>query len=362
MNIAVFLPNWIGDVVMATPAIRALRRHYSDAKLTGVMQRYVTDVTAGLDWFDEQFFLEKKGSLAQRFFGVARKLRKQSTDLAVLFPNSFRSGLTSWLGNCRRRIGYNRYGRGWMLTDKLAPVRDVYGRIKPSPVIDAYNLLAVTAGCQSPGYRMELATTPKDEVGAEEVWQQGKLHKFAEVVCLNPGAAYGAAKFWPTEYFATVAQKLSDSRGSGILVLCGPKETEMARYIAKLARRDNVYTLADHALSIGLTKACVRRADMLITTDSGPRHFAAAFDKPVVSLFGPTHIPWTITYHRKEICLQKKVPCGPCQLRLCPLDHKCMKTLLPQDVFIAATDLLNRFPPRQEVLEPMVSPHMRKAS
>ena len=88
----------------------------------------------------------------------------------------------------------------------------------------------------------------------------------------------------------------------------------------------------------------MRRADLLITTDSGPRHFAAAFDRPVVTLFGPTHIAWTETYHPKAVHLQKEVDCGPCQLRVCPLDHQCMHLLTPAEVFAAAAKLLGNHP------------------
>jgi len=95
------------------------------------------------------------------------------------------------------------------------------------------------------------------------------------------------------------------------------------------------------ALSIGLTKACVRRADLLVTTDSGPRHFAAAFGRPVVTLFGPTHIAWTETYQPAALHLQKTVPCGPCQQRVCPEGHhRCMRELLPAEAFAAARRLL----------------------
>src|SRR5262249_3629579 len=134
----------------------------------------------------------------------------------------------------------------------------------------------------------------------------------------------------------------ADQRGSGVLVLCGPAERDLARQIATDAQRPGVRALADYPPSLGLTKACVRRADLLVTTDSGPRHFAPAFERPVVSLFGPTHIPWTETFYSGEVCLQKKVECGPCQLRVCPLDHRCMKLLTPEEVFATATDLLRR--------------------
>src|SRR5262249_33085351 len=154
--------------------------------------------------------------------------------------------------------------------------------------------------------------------------------------------AFGSAKHWDTEYFAVLARDLVDRRGSGVLVLCGPAERELARRIVALARRPGVCSLADRPLSLGLTKACVRWADLLITTDSGPRHFAAAFGRPVVTLFGPTHIAWTETYYPRALHLQKRVPCGPCQLRVCPLDHRCMTELTPAEVFAAAAGLLAR--------------------
>jgi heptosyltransferase-2 len=85
---------------------------------------------------------------------------------------------------------------------------------------------------------------------------------------------------------------------------------------------------------------------LLVTTDSGPRHFAAAFDRPVVTLFGPTHVAWTETYFAKAVHLQQRVECGPCQLRTCPLDHRCMEQLGPEEVYEAASALLARFPVR----------------
>jgi heptosyltransferase-2 len=268
------------------------------------------------------------------------RLRREKIDLAVLFPNSLRSALVAWLGGCRRRIGYDRYGRGRLLTDRLEPKRDARGRLLPSPVIDAYNLLAVHAGCPQASYRMELFTTAKDEDAADAVWRRARFADYPKVICLNPGAAFGSAKHWPPDYFATLAQLLADRSDYGILVLCGPKEQQQAKQIVYLARRPGVHALSAPALSVGLTKACVRRADLLITTDSGPRHFAAAFGRPVVTLFGPTHISWTETYYPRATHLHKQVPCGPCQLRVCPLDHRCMKLLLPGQVYAAAVEIL----------------------
>jgi heptosyltransferase-2 len=342
MRIAVFLPNWVGDAVMATPAVRALREHFAGAHLTAVLRPYVAGVLEGNPWFDEQILLDRRGPWSRRWPAVAWTLRRTRCDLAVLFPNSFRSALVAWLAGCKKRIGFARYARGLLLTQRLQPHHDERGKRVPYPAIDDYNRLAEAAGCPRPSYRMELFTTPDDEARAEEIWRRTGLGRFHEVVCLNPGAAFGAAKHWPVTHFAELARTLATERGCGVLVLCGPTEREMARAIGYAANHPAVVTLADAPLSLGLTKACIRRADLLVTTDSGPRHFAAAFDRPVVTLFGPTHIAWTETYYPRAVHLQKAVPCGPCQQRVCPLDHRCMTTLTPGEVFAASVALLER--------------------
>ena len=128
-------------------------------------------------------------------------------------------------------------------------------------------------------------------------------------------------------------------------MLCGPAERGQAAEIARLADSVNVVSLGDVPLSLGLTKAAVRRLGLLLTTDSGPRHFAAAFGVPVVTLFGPTHVGWTETHFARALHVQKPVPCGPCQQRVCPLGHhRCMTELTPGDAVGPSLELLRRFP------------------
>jgi heptosyltransferase-2 len=343
MRVAVFLPNWIGDVVMATPAIHALCTRYSDAKFVSIGRSYVSGVLDGSPWFDDAIVIDRSiGGV----FRAASALRRMNVDLAILFPNTLRSALTAWLGRCQRRIGYVRYGRRWLLTDRLDPLRDSAGRLIPNPVLDAYNRLVEIADA-SPDRNMRLFTTPADEFAADLVWRSLGLTKHRLIVALNPGAAFGSSKYWSVDSWATVAWQFA-ARGHGVLVLCGPNERDMARQIVAQAGCKNVYSLAESPVSIGLTKACVKRSDLLITTDSGPRHFAAAFDKPVVTLFGPTHIDWTETFHSRAIHLQKPVPCGPCQKRVCPLDHRCMTLLGPEEVIAAGERLLvHTYSPRE---------------
>jgi heptosyltransferase-2 len=348
MNILVICPNWVGDAVMATPTLRALRRGFPTARIVGLMRPVIADTLNGLEHIDGLFTWNPRSSKSlERTWPVLKALRRERFDLAVLLPNSFHSAAVAWLAGAKRRVGYRRDGRGWLLTDQLEPPR-AGKKFTPSPAIDYYLELARYLGCPSESYQMDLATTPADERAADGVWRAFGLDKARRVVVLNSGGAFGTAKCWPTAHFGELARRLGGLPGTRVLVLCGPSETSIAREIVKRAGRPTVNCLADFAVSIGLSKACVRRSDLMITTDSGPRHFAAAFDVPVITLFGPTHIEWSETYFAKAVHLQKKVPCGPCQLRECPLDHRCMRDLTPNEVFQTAIELLQRFPKQKK--------------
>lgn len=342
MKIGVMLPNWIGDVVMATPTLRALRRRFGDrAKITGAMPPYVAEVLAGSTWLDRTVFYDPRSrDPAQRTFAVAGALQAQRLDKLLVLTNSFRSGLVARLSGASQRIGYTRRGRGWLLTHRLHPPRDSR-RLAPISAVDYYLELAYAAGCEQEPKQVELFTTSDEERAADVVWRKFNLAG-REVVALNTGGAYGAAKHWPVEHCAELARRLVEQRGAAVLVICGPAEREAARQIAALAGSPHVHTLADERFGIGLSKACIRRSRLLVSTDSGPRHFAAAFDVPAVALFGPTDPRWSINYHPREVRLQHRLDCQPCATRVCPLGHhRCMRDLDVERVLDAATALLD---------------------
>lgn len=327
---------------MATPAIRALRQTFANERLVAVAKAYVAPVLDGNPWFDRTILTGGKGGLPM--LTAAKELRGEQPRLAVLFPNSFRSALLAWLGGAKRIAGFNRYYRGWLLSDALAPHQDSRGKLMPFPALTAYNQIAMKVGCPDPGQRLELFTRAEDERAADQAWRQAGFQDHSEVICLNPGAAFGSAKLWPAEYFASLARELIRLRGAGVLILCGPKERELASRVAALAGHPLVRHLGEMGmpgLTLGLSRACVRRSHLLVTTDSGPRHFAHAFNRPVVTLFGPTHMEWTETWHPGAMHLQKKLPCGPCQKRVCPLQHQCMKELSVAEVLNASLKLLD---------------------
>jgi len=354
MKIAVFCPNWVGDMVMATPAMRAVRRRFPRAEIVAVVRPYVAEILDGLDLIDRRLLHDPKSAKQTKRpraanasgWRFARRLRKERFDLALLLPNSFRSAFWAWISGARRRVGFDRYGRGWMLTDPVTPrPPDV-----PHPVIDEYLHLARYLGCQDLSRKTELATRKADEERLRSFWRRQSPggHAEAGVVCLNPGGAFGSAKHWPVTSFAELALRLATELKKRVLVLCGPAECDEAREIVRLAHHRAVVGLADETPSIGLTKAAIRSAELLVTTDSGPRHFAPPFDVPVITLFGPTHAAWSETFYERSLHLQADVECGPCQQRVCPLTHhRCMRAVTTAWAFKAAVTLLEEYSARE---------------
>ena len=342
MKIAVFCPNLIGDTVMATPTFRALRAGFPGATIVGVIKPRVAPTLDATPWFDDWIYFDRRsGQRVERTAAVVRRLRRERFQLAVLLPNTFRSAWMAWLAQIPERIGYDRSPRGMLLTTRLPEARDSSKQRIPTPIVESYLKLARTLGCPVDSVRLELATMADDEAAAESAFRNLGLRGERRVVCLNTGGAFGPAKSWPTSHFAELARRLVDEAVVSILVVCGPDERESAREIVRAADHVHVVSLADQPLSIGLSKACVRRSALMITTDSGPRHFAAAFGTPVITLFGPTHIAWTRTCHPQAWHIIHKVPCGPCQRPVCPEGHhRCMRDLAPESVFRAALRLL----------------------
>lgn len=351
-RIGLFLPNWVGDAAMATPALRALRKRFPAAALVGVGRPFLRDLFAGSPWLDDLVDFDPRGSdRSRRGWPFLKRLRAAQLDTAVLFSNSFRTALWAWVSGAHQRIGYDRYGRGPLLTRRLFAKREPgkvgnwWSRTKwqPSPVLDDYLALAYALGCHEESPRLELGTTTADDLAAADAWRRLGLAGGAPVVTLNSSGAFGAAKLWPREYFVALAKRVVSTLNHQVLVICGPQERELARSIAGECASPRVVSLADEPLSLGLTKAVLRRCQLLVTTDSGPRHLAAALNVPTISLFGPTHRAWSENYHPRAIDLQRSVPCGPCQQRVCPLGHhQCMRELSVDEVLAAVERLLSR--------------------
>jgi heptosyltransferase-2 len=334
-RILVFVPNWVGDVVMATPALQSIRARFPNARIVHLMRSYVADVLRGTSFGNEVAFWSSGGPGG--FARMIWELRRERFDMAVLLTNSFRSAMVAWMAGATERVGYVRDRRGPLLTKRLAPVRQGR-RFVPLPALDYYNELAVAVGCGPPGLKMELATVPSDE--SEIDARLGDVDTRRPLVVLNPGANFGWAKCWPADYYAALADRLVEEYGARVIASLVPRERAIGDRLKAAARRP-IEVFADPPLGIGPLKALIKRADLLVTNDTGPRHFAAAFGTPVVTIFGSSDPQWTDTRYARERIVRLHLECQPCMKRVCPLKHhNCMQHLLPDMVMEKIGELL----------------------
>ena len=307
------------------------------------MRPYVAEVLAGSSWFDEVVTYAKRlgpGECSGR--QAIRRMRAAKLDQILLFTNSFRTAWMGWRSGTRERVGYRGELRSLLLTKLLTPPVNASTGL-PLATLDAYLQLATSVGCPPEPPRMELATTAADESAADGVWQRLGLPTGRDVVVFNTGGAFGSAKNWPAEHFAALARRIAGDWNLSVLVNCGPKERDTAQEIVARAGDRRVVSLAEERdLPIGLTKACIRRARMLVTTDSGPRYLGIAFERPVVTLFGPTDPRLVETHYERESCLSLALDCQPCMERTCPLGHhRCMRDLSVEAVYAAVAKYLD---------------------
>src|SRR5438552_5893461 len=205
-RILVVQPNWVGDAVMATPALRAIRRLYPQAHISFLLRRYVKPIYAGMPWADKLITYRTGRTKAKagkgQFFDLAARLRRGRFDLAILLPNSFKSALVCKMAGIDRIVGYERDGRGFLLTDKLLPVKDK-GKFIPSPIVKYYLGLAHYLGSAHRDLRLQLFVTEPERREAREVLARCGLDPDVNrpasqgrppLIVVNPGAAFGAAK------------------------------------------------------------------------------------------------------------------------------------------------------------------------
>jgi len=334
-KIIVVLPNHLGDVVMATPALRALRAGRPGAHITGLVRAPLDDVLGGLHSLDRlvgHAIYAKRGWLAQALARRELGRAQRGADLVVVLPNSFAAALLAWSTGAPQRIGYARRARSWLLSDALPAPRE-NGRFKPVAMERYYLDLVQSLGCPDRGTELELATEPRAERDCDALFARHGIRAGTPLVCLAPGAGFGPSKLWPLDYVAEVAGKLI-AEGAQVALVHGPGEAALAEAIR--AKTPEIAPLGGDAMSLSLLKSVLARASLLICNDAGARHIAAAFAVPTLVLMGPTSIAYTNLNLRKTRLLREPVECSPCQRKVCPIDHRCMTRLLPERVLAEA--------------------------
>ncbi|MEM1109920.1 MAG: lipopolysaccharide heptosyltransferase II [Planctomycetota bacterium] len=330
-RLLVVLPTWFGDILMATPTLRALRRLWPETHLSVLVRDNLTELVEGLPWVDEVVPMVKKGR-GSSAFRLAKRLSKQKYDTAVLLPNSFRAAALVSMAGIPRRIGYERDGRGVLLTDKLIPRRE--GRnFLPVPTLDYYLSIVHYLGGEAydGDHVMEVATRPEDDERAAELLAGAKGKP---VVLLNPGAQK-EFKRWPAERFAQLAARCTNELGCVVAVTGSPDERQVLARVTGAATT-TIIDLPKAGMNVRLLKSVTKQCAVMVTNDTGPRHLAAACDTPLVTLFGPTTPEWTEIGYAKER-----------QVVARDAGHaESMKQITVDEVFGAAAELLKSTNPQ----------------
>jgi len=330
--------NWIGDAVMTTPAISVIREHFPHAEITILANSLVSRLFSHHPGIDSIITFDRQG----RHHGVAGRLRlaaelrKHAFDLAIILPNSFDSALVPWLAGIPARIGKCSDGRTLLLSGRYT-VPEGAG---PCHEVDYYLNLLQYFGITGNRTPLHLSVTSGEADRAAAILAGHGIQPGDFVLGINPGASYGSAKRWYPDRFANVARNLADKWTAKVVIFGGPSETDIA---ADIGRRmeGNAVNVAGKT-SVRELMALIRRCNFFITNDSGPMHIAAAFDVPLVAIFGSTDHTGTSPYSSNAVVVRSDVECAPCKLRECPTDHRCMTTVTEEAVISAALELADR--------------------
>lgn len=313
-------PNWLGDTVLALPALRALRAARPAARLS-LIGRWAP-LLAG-QGVGDVLLPYPRGFTARRRF--ARALRGERPSLAVLLPNSFEAAAAAWRWGARRRLGFDTDARRMLLTDPVP---------MPSPRLH-----------QAEEYAVLLAGLDIAVVDTTPVWTLGEdaaadrevtelldgvgVAKDAPLIGLHLGAAFGSSKLWPAEAFGRLAARLA-AGGLEPLLLGSGADSAVAAAVLQAAGQP-VASLVGRDRPVLLARL-LARLDCLVSGDTGVAHLAAALGVPTVTLFGPTDSRLTAPRSAKARILEGPAPCAPCFLPVCPIDHVCLRAIGPEAV------------------------------
>lgn len=334
-KILIRLPSPLGDAICATPALRALREHFTEAHITFLAAPFTQTILSPTTFCDA-WLTPDKG-----FFAQVRQLHRGAFQTAILLKNSFGSALTVRLAGIGQRIGYARDGRSFLLTDRIAPLKDDNGRFAPVSSVQYYLTLAERLGAKPTSRLPELDVSPPDEEAVRRQFPELKSSG-RPLVILVPGGAFGPSKLWPAERFAACADALIERHHAQVIISVAPTEAERRAAEAICSRcRHPLVHLGNASLTGGQLKALFGQAALVLTNDTGPRHIAIALRRKVVTLFGPNNPARTHTDYADEIRIVGKGPCVPCDKPVCrATEHYCMESITVEQVLGAAEQLL----------------------
>jgi heptosyltransferase-2 len=341
MKLAIRTPNWLGDAVMALPALEAVRQALPEAHLTVVSRAGVADLFRVSGLCDAVVAVPgPKGAGGWKaVLQAAGELRVERFEAGLILPNSLESALSFRLAGIRDCWGYARDGRGWLLRRAVAPPKK--GEIPRHEVfyylelLRRLRLISALPEQAVPALRLGEETRARGRALLAEQGLEGA------VIALAPGAANSRAKQWPPERFIAAAGETAARLDAGVAIFGTPQERELAEGIAnELAAAGVAAKSLAGKTSLGDFVAAIACCQVLITNDSGGMHVAYAAGVPTVAIFGPTIPEETGPLGAHTRIVREPVECSPCMLKDCPIDHRCMTRVSPERVAQEAAALV----------------------
>ena len=336
-TILVRCPNWTGDIVMATPVLQCLYDNFPERRIVASVRRYARGILQDCEWLDRIIPIEDKS-----FAGMMRtvaNMREEAPETAILLPNSFRAWFQVRLSNPHTIYGYRRGLRKYLMTEGPLPRRR-NGEIVRLPMTEYYLDICRYMGLEiKEHYKPTLSVSDQLQAEGDAILENTGVSPDSTIIGINPGASFGSSKCWPVEHFARLAEQIEQQWNSTVVLFGSPGEKELTRTITEQSEASIVDT-APLNIDLEYLKPLIRRCNLLITNDTGPRHYGTAFDVPTVVLMGPTDPAHTASHLDRTAIVWENVDCAPCYKKICPRDHRCMKRITPERVLEEAQNLL----------------------
>jgi heptosyltransferase-2 len=331
-------PNWLGDLVMTTPALRALRAGLPEARITLLLRPGLEALLEGSPLVDRVLVQRSHHAGLPAMWSEARGLARDARfDVGVCVPDSISSALFMRMAGVRHVVGYARGGRGVLLHQ---PVRQP-AEWGPRRMVAREHFalgLAEALGVPARGTGLELHTTPSGERAAQALLDQHGIDPgAAPLVALAPGASFGPSKHWPAEHFAEVGDRVA-REGASVVLVGSAEEARLCREVAGRMKADA--SVLAGALGLDGLASLFRRLSLLLCNDAGARHVAAAVGVPSIVFFGPTSLEKTNLNLEHVRVMQTDADCRPCYRRECPIDHRCLRDIRPEPVAKLALELI----------------------
>jgi heptosyltransferase-2 len=332
--------NWIGDAVMSLPAVRAVRGRFPEAHIAVLARPWVADLYAGETSVDRVIpYLPAPGFHAfAAKWQAARALRRERFDCAILLQNAFEAAAIARLAGIPRVIGFDRDARGFLLSTAVLP---------PKPgEIPAHERFYYLELLRRAGLIDRLPETDSIRLGgAPAAAGRGRvaferLGLALPVIGVSPGAAYGTAKRWLPDRFAAAARQLALEHHASICLFGAASERPLCDRILESLAPIPALNLAGETTLRGFIDAAAACL-VFLTNDSGAMHIGSALGVPTVTIFGATNPDTTGPTGPLARIVREPVPCSPCLLRECPIDHRCMTGIPAARVVAVANELLN---------------------